>query len=198
MPVRLRIWTASALGALMLLVAACSTTVTRPVFEEMAYGHLPPLVFNVGRIEVVDDYRAPLVEPNVEHRFPTPPAVAIKRWVTDRVQAAGAGDILRITIRDASAKRVELETNQDLEAWFTTEQAERIDARVDVQFQIVDDDGTEGSYAVAEAVRARTLPEGATLNERDQVYFDLTAALINDFNASMEQAIRQYLGDHLR
>lgn len=184
--------------AVILLVAACTTTVSRPVFKKMAFGHLPPLIFNVGRIEVVDEFKSPLVAPNVEHTFPTSPVVAVKRWVTDRVHADGASGILQITIRDASAIRAELETNQDLEAWFTTEQAERIDARIDVQFQIVGDDGQAGSYAAAEAARSRTLPEGASLNERDQAYFDLTAALLNDFNASMEQSIRQYLGDYLR
>ncbi|MBT6443012.1 MAG: hypothetical protein HOK61_11350 [Alphaproteobacteria bacterium] len=190
--------TAGVMCVLVLLVVACTTTVSRPVFDEMAFGHLPALQFKVGRVEVVDEYRSPLIDPNVEHTFPTPPAVAIRRWIADRVQTSGSSDILRITIRDASAVRVELDTNQDLEAWFTTEQSERIDARVDVQFQIIGDDGVAGSYAAAEAARSRTLPEGATLNERDQIHFDLISALINDFNASMEQAVRQYLADYLR
>ena len=47
--------------------------------------------------------------------------------------------------------------------------------------------------ASADAKRSRTLPEGITLAERERLYDETVHALLYDYNASQEQAIRQYL-----
>lgn len=198
MQARFRFIAISIVCSLIIFIGGCTTKVEPLEFKEMDFSHLPVIVFNVSRIEIFDEYRAPLAEPNVEHNFPIPPTVAIKRWLADRIHTGGTGDILQIFIKDASAKKIELETNKDIEGWFTTEQAERIDARVEVQFKIKRASSGSNPYAAAVAKRSRTVPEGASLNIRDQVYFDLVEALINDFNASMEQSIRQYLEDYLK
>ena len=111
-----------AIGAL----GACETTVTRPVIPELSFKHLPALSFAVGRIEIVEKYRSPLRLPNVEHLFPTPISAALRRWSDDRLQAEGGPNVMHVIIEDASAVAEELETDKDLEALFTTEQAERV------------------------------------------------------------------------
>jgi len=194
----LRFFVITTFSLVLLTFSGCTTTVKRPEFKEMAFSHLPTIAFDVGYIEVVENYRSPLISPNIEHNFPIPPIVAIKRWVRDRVEAVGDTGVLQISILDASARSYELETNQTIEGWFTTEQAEKIEARVEVSFKILRNGTTQDLYANAEAERSRTLPEGASLNDRDMVYFDLTAALMNDFNATMEQSLRKYLSDYLK
>jgi hypothetical protein len=183
-----------AVGAL----GACETTVTRAVIPELSFKHLPVLSFAVARIEIIETYRSPLRPPNVEHLFPTPIAAALKRWSDDRLEAAGGANILRLTIEDASAIVEELETNKDIEALFTTEQAERVDARLQVKIEIIGPDGAVPAYTNTEASRSRTTPENVSLNERDQIYHDLTVVLMNDFNTSQEQGIRRYLEAYLR
>jgi hypothetical protein len=183
-----------AVGAL----GACETTVTRAVIPELSFKHLPVLSFAVARIEIIETYRSPLRPPNVEHLFPTPIAAALKRWSDDRLEAAGGANILRVTIEDASAIVEELETNKDIEALFTTEQAERVDARLQVKIEIIGPDGAVPAYTNTEASRSRTTPENVSLNERDQIYHDLTVVLMNDFNTSQEQGIRRYLEAYLR
>lgn len=178
-------------------VGACETTVTRPVIPELSFKHLPSLSFAVGRIEIVEKFRSPLRPPNVEHLFPTPIAAALRRWSDDRLKASGGANVMRIIVEDASAIVEELETNKDLEALFTTEQAERIDARLLVRIEISDENGAVLAFTSTEAVRSRTTPENVSLNERDQTYNDLTKVLMNDFNTSQEQGIRRYFDTFL-
>ena len=189
--------------ALMVLITvgalgACQTTVTRTVIPELTYKHLPVMSFAVARIEIVETYRSPLQSPNVEHLFPTPIAAALRRWADDRLEAVGGAYTLRFIIEDASATIEELETNKDLEALFTTEQAERIDTRLRVKIEITDENGAVPAFTNTEAARTRTMPENVSLNERDQIYNDLTKALMNDFNISQEQSIREYFEMYLR
>jgi hypothetical protein len=187
------------LGALLALglIAACSTTVTRPAIQTQDFSGQPALALSVARVEVVEQYQSPLKEPNVEHTFPTTPAAAFKRWLGDRVKAEGQNDTLRVTIQDASAVRVPLPRTEGLEGMFTTDQVERIDATVSVLLEVVTNGGVAETFITAKAQRSRTLPEGLTLNERDKIYQEITEALVNDLNATIEQNVRQFLSKYL-
>ena len=105
---------------------------------------------------------------------------------------------MHVIIEDASVVLEELETNKDLEGLFTTEQAERVDARIQVRIEITDENGTVLAFTNTEAVRSRTTPENVSLSQRDQIYNDLTMVLMNDFNTSQEQSIRRYFDAYLK
>ena len=141
-----------------LMVAACSSTVTREPIPALTYGHLPPIEVLVARIEVIDEYQSPLREPNVEHTFPTPPAAAFRRWVEDRLRGVGQNNTLRVTIIDASALRVPLPATEGIEGLFTTDQVERIDATVEVLLEIVDNGGLTAASISARTKRSRSMP----------------------------------------
>ena len=188
-------------GAAMLvaaaLVAGCETAPPDREGAPVSFAALPPLVFDLGRIEIVEPAAAPHPS-DVDRLFPNPPAVAARIWADDRLRANGHAGLLRVTIDEASARATPLATNTDLEGLFTEEQAERLDLRLRVTIEAVDESGTVRGHATADARRSRTLPEGITLDERERLYDELVAALLHDYNASQEQAIRKYLHLYLR
>ena len=106
--------------------------------------------------------------------------------------------MLRVTIDEASARSTPFATNKDLEGLLTEEQAERIDARLRVTIEAIDGNGEVNGSATAEAERSRTLPEGITLAERERHYDEIVGALLHDYNASQDAAIRKYLRLYLR
>ena len=118
--------------------------------------------------------------------------------MTDRLRASGTVGVLRVTVDEASARSTRLETNADLEGLFTKEQAERLDLRLRVTIEAFDANGAVNGSTSADARRSRTLPEGITLAERERIYDQTVEALLYDYNASQEQAIRQYLNLYLR
>lgn len=194
----IRIFGCAVLALGLAVLAACETTVERPEFAQFTYTHLPELKLDVARIEFIGEYRSPLTAPHVEHLFPTPPADAVRRWVGDRLQAVGVQRTARVFLKDASAVGVALEGRTGIEGWFWVDQVERIDGRIHVLVEILDESGLREAYTSAEIKRSRTLAEDLTLNERDQIYFELTEALMNDFNATLELNIREFLGRYLR
>ena len=190
------------LGIVLLLgvaaiAAGCEIVPPRHESTPPSFAALAPLVFDLGRIEVVERPAAPHPD-DVEHLFPTPPAVAIGLWVTDRLRASGTIGVLRVTVDEASARSTPLTTNTDFEGLFTEEQAERLDLRLRVTIEAIDASGQVNGSATADAKRSRTLPEGITLTERERLYDETVKALLHDYNASQEQAIRQYLQLYLR
>ena len=187
-------------GAAMLVagtvIAGCQT----PPSQERAplsFATLPPLVFDLDRIEIVEPAAAPHPS-DVGHLFPTSPAIAARIWVRDRLRASGHVGLLRVTIDEASARITPLATNTDLKGMFTEEQAERLDVRLRVTIEAIEENGEVNGSASADARRSRTLPEGITLAERERLYDETVEALLHDYNANQERAIRQYLGLYLR
>ena len=187
---------ALALLAVAVIAAGCETAPPRYESTPPSFAGLPPLVFDLDRIEVVERPAAPHPE-DVDHLLPTPPAVAVGIWVTDRLRARGTVGTLRVTVEEASARLTPLETDTEFEDIFTKEQAERLDVRVRVTIEAIDHNGEVNGSATAEATRSRTLPEGITLAERDRVYDEVIAALLHDYNTTQEKAIRQYLALYL-
>ncbi|MFQ5939211.1 MAG: hypothetical protein ACE5KL_03960 [Alphaproteobacteria bacterium] len=179
-------------GALAAALAACETPPPRPAFPELTWAHLAPFSLDVAEIAVTSDYAPPLAAPHVEHLFPTPPLGAAERWAGDRLRAAGGEGRASVTITDARVIETRLEGSGGLTGMFTTEQAERYDAAVEVVIEIRSDRGYLDGRVRARAERSLTVPEDLTLNEREQVWFELTEALMADLNAELEANIQEH------
>ncbi len=184
--------------ALVATVAACATTVPRQQFSDITFGHMPQIRLDVAAIEYVQEYVAPKELPNVEHLFPVQPSAALRRWSEDRLLAAGVSRRLRVTLIDASVTETALETKGGITGLFTNDQAVRYDATIDVQLEIFDDRGMSAGQARAVAHRSRTAPEDVSLNERDQMWFDLTEDIMKALDAELERVVRTYLGRFVR
>lgn len=174
-------------------IAACETPAPASKLPELTFAHLPTLRIPVQRIEVVNRYVAPMRAPNVEHLFPVPPARAMERWAADRLKADGGRGVARFAIAEASVKETKLPRDESMRGYFTKQQTERYDARVDATLEIQDAVGAMKGVANAHATRSVSVREDASLNERERTKFDLVEGLMKDFDAEIERSILRYL-----
>ncbi|MGB1547384.1 MAG: hypothetical protein ACPHIA_02465 [Alphaproteobacteria bacterium] len=181
-----------------LFLSACATPPPSDRQPELTFSHLPPIRLGVDRIEIVYAYTPPMRAPNVEHRLPTSPMDAAKRWAEERLQAAVGPAIARFTIRDARVIEEKLPTTGGFMGYFTVEQGARYDATLDVLIEIFDGKGGRLAFAEAKAHYDQTIPEDASVNERENYWFKLTENLMKSFDQQMETAIRSHLGGFLR
>ncbi len=179
--------------ALGLIAAACQTPPPGDEWPEITFRHRPALRFDVAEVVVEQAYIAPLEAPHVAHDVPVPPATAAERWARDRLAAAGRSGRLIYEVREASAVETRLETQSGLGGLIKIEQAERYDARLVVQVRIEDGRGLTRARVEVTAERSITVPEDATLHEREAAWFRLTESLLRDFDAEMERRLRQVM-----
>ena len=178
-------------------VAACETPSPGQKLPELTYGHLGKFRLNVGEVQVVSQYVPPMKPPNVEHLSSTPPEKALKRWAADRLKAAGRAGTARFVIVSAAATVEPLKVDKGLSGAFEKQQSKRYRANVEATLEILDAKGFRRGFVDARASRSRTIREDATLNQRERLWFELTEALMNDFNAEIDRQIRKYLGGFL-
>ncbi len=184
----------AATAAVALLLSACASQTAPQQFSEISFSHLSSIGLAVTSIEIIDQYRGPLRDPNVEHRAPTPPAAAARRWAEDRLVATGTGNRrATYTIQQASIVEVELEGPKGVRGLITNSQAERYDAEMTVELAVFGATGTREGVATATAKRSRTVPENLTLAARERVWHEMVEALMADLDLRLQATISDTL-----
>jgi hypothetical protein len=189
---------ASLLIVLAGLLAGCSTAPPLPTFPELTYRYLGTMRFDTGQVEVVNEYRPPLKEPNIEHKVPVPPAIAMRRWAVDRLEGTGNPDRRAVfTIQQAAITETRLPRTEGLRGVVTTDQSERYELTIAARFEIFEGRIRVG-IATASVSRSRTVGEDITLNDRDKMLFSIVEDAMLDFNREMEGSIARFLSPYMR
>lgn len=181
-----------------LFVAGCVSQVQRPAYPQISFAHLPQISMNVARVELEDRYVSPAIEPNVEHRFPVSPAKTALKWGRDRLKPVGAGGVARVIVERASVVEEPLEPTPGIRGVFTKDQSERYTGTVVVSVEIIDESGAKRATVRSTAKRSQTVPENVSLNEREDIWFRMTEALMATLNKNLEQQIRTHMKEWVR
>lgn len=180
----------------LLFLAACSSHPPTGDFAEITFEHLPDIRLDVREVEIREDYVPPLAPPNVDHLFSPRPGSVAERWAEDRLVAAGSGRYAIYTVHNASIVEERLEVETGISGAVTIDQAERYTAHIEVEIQIIDG-GRRAAALRAEATRSITVPEDASVSEREQVWFRLTEKTMRDLDAELEKTIHEVFAGYL-
>lgn len=184
-----------ALGGLLtvLALAGCANTPAAPRYPVLTYGHYGVIDLDVATIEFVPLYVAPQTPPHVEHLSPASPLAAMERWTKDRLRAVGRDGYARVLVSNASIIETPLQVTGGVRGWFTTDQAARYDAVIEVEIQVRDAGNVQRAFTRARAERSRSVPENASIVDRETVLFQLVEATTTEINTELDRSIRQYL-----
>jgi hypothetical protein len=180
------------------IAAGCARPDPTVRFADLTFGGRTPVVLDAASLEIVDEYRMPLADPNVEHRAPLAPGAAAERWARDVLRASGSGGRAVFRITNGSLVESRLQTTGGVSGWFTVDQAERYEAAIEGRLDLYGADGRPLGNAQAQATRHQTIAEDASLNDRQRLWYTLVEATANDFADAMDKAIRDRLAPYAR
>lgn len=168
---------------------AYTTRKIRSPQGSLTFSRYPVITFDVSNMNVVDEYKSPMHEPNVEHLIPMSPAEAMHIWVKDRIRTSGDDSTLQIVIKDASVVASAVPMPEGAET-----HDRRYDARLEVEMRIYGKRiaMSEASITVV-ATQTNTIPEEASLAERKAVFKQMLFDLMDSANAELEKQIFKYM-----
>lgn len=188
------------LGAALIAatVAACTATPPAPVYPDIRFTNENPLPIRALRVDIASDYKPTFAPPNVEHLMPVSPERMARQWALDRLQPLRSGTaVARFTILDAAVTETKLSTKDGIKGAFTDQPSERYEAVLRVRISL-DDPSRAYHGEVETAVRhSLTVQEGASLNDREKAWYELTQKLAANFDTAMTSNLRAYLPDAL-
>lgn len=182
-----------ALAFAALALASCQEAPAPAQSAPIQFGGKPPIRLNVAQINVVETYKAPMAAPNVDHTMPTPPIVAVKQWVGQRLVAGGAQGTLEVTVEDASVKETRLPVKGGVEGFFTDQQDARYDAHIRLTMRLYDGVNTISvAEASAEVGSMRTINQKATVAQREAMFNSMLQQMMLQLDSEAEARLRQY------
>ncbi len=166
----------------------------------------PPINFADGKtidldvavIDVVEQYRSPMGKPNVEHLAPNSPTQAVRRWAAQRLRPVGQSGSVQVVIVDASIVESQLAREQGVTSYFTTQQAQRYDGRIEVKLVSQNSPSGVNGFVQGVATRSQTVPEDISLAGREEVWDKLVRGMMEDVDVRINQAVREGLGALLK
>jgi hypothetical protein len=169
-----------------------------PQYPDITFSNLPPIELDVAEIVVKTPYQEPLEPPHVGEQFPVSPSHAARRWVEDRLRAVGTGGQAVVTILESSAVEKELERTEGLKGVFTKDQAQSYEVAIEIKIEAQASEGQRTGSAIMRATKKTSVSEDATMNDREETWYQLTKDVMNSFNDAMEQQIRRTMGSFVR
>jgi hypothetical protein len=177
----------------VLALAACTVPAPQRPMPKFAYKQYPPTYLSVANIQVVESYAMPAADPHVEHLMPLPLPTAIADWARSRFKAGGADGTLIITVKNAEVKKTDLPRTRGVKGAFTVDQSERYDAAVEVDFRV---DGMmfgQTGQGTVKVARGKTLPENASIQDRDRAWTEMSETLMTDLDANAQTMLQERL-----
>ncbi|HYC04018.1 MAG TPA: hypothetical protein VED40_12015 [Azospirillaceae bacterium] len=184
-------------ASLMLLAGLGLAPLAVPAAAQQAPGfgftQGEPIVLDVAEIEVSNDYAPPMKEPNVEHMVPVTPAESVRLWVQDRLKAGGSSGRARVVIRRASVVEVPLERTGGIKGWFTKDQSERYEGRLEVEVHVDQPGRRFNGYTTASVVRTTSVAEDVSVAERERTWLTLVREMAQDLDQQLTAGIKANL-----
>lgn len=186
-----------------MLVAACLTLSqcggSKPPAppRDMNFKRFQPIMLNVGKIDIIEEYRSPMREPYVEHLLPVTPTEAMRKWTEDRLRVAGMDKTLQVIIKEASVTSSALPKPEGMKGMVSLGNDRRYDAKLTVEMRVYGDGAMSEASIEVSADQMVTIPESASLAERDAAFRRMIFDMMETMNATLEKNIYQYFGNHI-
>lgn len=164
-------------------------------FNEPRFVNEDPIELNVSNIEVVSEFTPTFKRPNVEHLFPISIEKTAKLWAKDRLKAVDYSSDKKAVyiIKNASVT----ENLEKSDRAFTKDRV-KYKATLNVVLRVHDARKLSSAQTEIEAWRELTIPADTTLEEKEKFWNGMVYKLFDEFNARMEQNIRQYLNMYVK
>lgn len=182
-------------GLTALLLGACQTSVSRTVWPDITFAHQAPVAMNVQGVEVSDASGSSEVAPpahDIRNALPVSPLTTMDLWANQRITPMGGFGTARVMITENRFVEVPLDVDQGVQGLFNNSQSERYEGAMAVRIEIVGDPAGSG-FVTARATASRTVPEGFSINEREQALYDMVATIVRNLDERLVTEMRSNL-----
>ncbi len=187
-----------ACGAIFLLLTGCVAPV-QPLtpFPALDFQGKPVFLLDATKIQIVSSPAAAPEAPLQPVDFPVMPRDVALAWAGARLQAGGGSALVTFHVQEALAYAEPLTVKDGVGGFFLTEPKERLTASLKVVITATMPTGSD-ARTVAEASITRDVPEDASPEARQAIWFSMTEALANELDARLDAGMQRYFSAYLK
>jgi len=175
-------------------LTACAAQTQAPA-PDISFISGPRLTIDVANVSVANNYNAPGVAPNVEHRHSTTPAGLAQKWALERLHAAGSSGTATLTIQRASVTEEALPGKSGVAGMVGDYPVAKYVARIMARLTVVKPGNVPGAISTYNADvnvwSESSVLKNDNLNARDQAYNELMQKIAEQFDQSLTREIQR-------
>jgi hypothetical protein len=197
---------ARALGVLLMLAGptAVAQADDAPAVAGIASGKLQfanTTVLNVDAtaLELKLGEIPPREYPHVNYRSQVRFEDGAREWAGQHFKLTGNSvNTLRITIQKGDIVEKLLPIKKGIKGWFTKDQSAEYVATLELEVAIVDPTGRVLTTASGKATTGRTVPEGTTEADKQQVWTGLIISCFDNLDNELQPQVRTVMAQYIR
>lgn len=177
-------------------LAACQSSAPARLGKPQFTG--PAFQINASDIQFTKSGPTPATDIQTREQFPTRLDSGMEQWAHDRLNLRGGPNRIELELVDAYVTEQPLPVTRGFSGLFKNEQSARYTGKLKVVLKLYTPDRiTPHAGVESEVSRMITLPEGASVAERQQAFNDLVISMLQQVDQDMSQRIPQHLAEFL-
>jgi hypothetical protein len=158
-----------------------------------------PLTVDATSLDLKIENLPPREYPHMNYRSHVRFEDAAREWAAGRFMLTGNSvNTLRITIQKGDIVEELLPVKKGIKGWFTKDQSADYRASLELEVAIVDPNGMVLSRAYGKSNNSRSVGEGTTEDEKQQVWTGLIIAAFDALDAELQPQLRQAMAQYIR
>ena len=161
------------------LLLSCNTVQGNPpptVFNSASH---QPLEINARRLEIIDNWQMPIVDPHVGHQVSPLPSNIVADWASHVLRPAGGSGEIVFDMERIAVTLTDMPQKLDLKGLFSDQQSRKATAEIEAQIMWLQPVGGTQARVDLNASHSITVRESANPNEiREAIHETLRGALL--------------------
>jgi len=189
-----------ALGVVVLITTAAAAQDAVDVTPtKLEFANRQVLNVDATSLELKIGEPPPREYPHVNYRSHVRFEDGAREWAGQHFKLTGDSvNTLRITIRKGDIVEKLLPVKKGIKGWFTKDQSAEYEATLDLEIAIVNPNGQVLTSAAGKASTTRTVPEGTTDSDKQQVWTGLIIATFDNLDSELQPQLRSVMGQYIR
>ena len=160
-------------------LVSCNTVQSSPPPKIFANGAHQPLAINARRLEIIDNWQMPIVDPYVGHQINPLPSNIVADWASYVLRPTGGSGEIVFEIERIAVTLTDMPQKLDLEGLFSDQQSRKVNAEIKAQIMWLQPVGGTQARVDLSASHSITVRESANPNEvRAVLHETLKGALL--------------------
>ena len=193
------VYVVRALAVLAMLAGTVSVASAQTAAPALVFANKSVLTVDATSLDLKIENIPPREYPHMNYRSQVRFEDGAREWAAAHFMLTGNSvNQLRVTIRQGDIVEKLLPVKKGIKGWFTKDQAAEYEATLDVELAIVDANGMVLSSASGKSRHTRTVPEGTTEADKQQVWAGMIVASFDALDNELQPQVRQVMAQFIR
>ena len=181
---------------IFILVCSCTTPASYKSVN-LNFENVSSLKLDVSEFQIINQYVMPMKKPNIEHLLLNAPSDVVIDYLRHKFVSSGEKKRAKIIIKEASIVEKVIIKKSLYNAILMNEKETSYSGKIYIRIEFLSERGFIETYSNFESVHKKIIIGELTLNNVQQIYFEILEGLIRGLDLEIDDKVPSYFSEKL-